>query len=694
MKKLLIIILSGVFFMHCTPKMVTETKVEPLDFRSVAPAPKPAPAIAFGDYQTFTLENGMKVIVVENSKVPKLGVRLFLNRKPFKEGKKAGAGEFMGSMLSKGSVNRTKQQLDEDIDFLGAQFSTAQNGFNVSGLSKYADKMLEIAADAVLNPAFPQNEFDKIKTQKMSELASLKDEPNAISGIVASVLNYGAEHPYGEVATEETCSNLTVNDCRELYNKYFNAYDSYLVFVGDIKSDNARSLAEKYFGKWPNKGFSTEPLPKVNFPDKTTANFVAKRGAVQSVIGVTYPVDLKPNSPDLIKVRIMNTILGGYFRSRLNQNLREDRGYTYGIRSSLNDDMEIGQFYTSASVRNEVTDTAIDQVLIELKKLRTVPVTPEELKVVKSVMTGNFGMALEDPNTIAEFALKTERYKLPKNFYRDYLKNLESVTSDDIMKMAQKYLSPDKCNILVVGDKNTLSEKLKKYGNVSQYDIFGKPVAEEKPAASAMSIKDLLMKNVEAIGGQKNIDNVKTMESSYTAEMQGMKLEIWELKTEGNKSAMKVNMMGQTMQEQVCNGVKGYQSMQGQKKDMEEQELKDAIAESFIFPVQGMNNDKYTLGNTEKVDGTDYYTIQSKSGDKSTVYYFNTKTYLLELEEVSFTEGEQSQTITREFRDYKNYDGVMLPGKITMKGAMPFPLELNISDVKINKSFDESIFKF
>ncbi|MBK7094642.1 MAG: insulinase family protein [Saprospiraceae bacterium] len=694
MKKLLIIILSGVFFMHCTPKMVTENKVQPVDFRAVAPAPKPAPAIAFGDYQSFTLENGMKVIVVENSKVPKLGVKLFLNRKPFKEGKKAGVGEFMGSMLSKGSATRTKQQIDEEIDFLGAQFSTSQNGFYVSGLSKYADKMLEIAADAVLKPAFPQSEFDKIKTQKMSELASLKDEPNAISGIVASVLNYGSEHPYGEVATEETCSKLMVEDCKELYNKYFNAYDSYLVFVGDIKGEDARMLAEKLFGKWANKGFSTDPLPKISFPDKTTANYVAKRGAVQSVIGVTYPVDLKPNSPDLIKVRIMNTILGGYFRSRLNQNLREDRGYTYGIRSSLNDDMEIGQFYTSASVRNEVTDTAIDQVLIELKKLRTVPVAAEELKVVKSVMSGNFGMALEDPNTIAEFALKTERYKLPKSFYRDYLKNMESVTSDDILKMAQKYLSPDKCNILVIGDKNTLSEKLKKYGKVNQYDIFGKPVAEEKPASSGLSLKDLLIKNMDAIGGQKNIDNVKTLESSYTAEMQGMKLEIWELKTEGKKSAMKVNMMGQTMQEQVCNGVKGYQSMQGQKKDLQEQELKEAIEESFIFPVQGMSSDKYSLGNTEKVEGTEYYTIQSKSGNKSSVYYFNTKTFLLEIEEKSISEGGESQTITREFKDYKNYDGVMLPGKIIMKGAMPFPLELTIADVKINKSFDESIFKF
>ena len=694
MKKILLIILSGVFFMHCTPKMVTENKVPPFDFRSVAPAPKPAPSIEFGDYQIFTLENGLKVIVVENSKVPQIGIRLFLDRKPFVEGVKAGVAEFTGEMLSKGSLTKSKQQLDEEVDFLGAQFSTSLNGFNISGLSKYSDEMLAIASDAVLNPAFPQSEFDKIKTQKLSGLASLKEDANAISGMVSSVLNYGGQHPYGELVTEESCNNLMVDDCKALYNKYFNAYNSYLVFVGDINGETANALANKYFGKWYNKGFATDPLPKVKFPDKTTANFVAKRGAVQSVIGVTYPVDLKPNSADLIKVRVMNTILGGYFRSRLNQNLREDRGYTYGIRSSLNDDMEIGQFYTSAAVRNEVTDTAIDQVLFELKKLRNDPVAAEELKVVKSVMTGNFGRALENPGTIAEFALKTERYKLPKNYYRDYLKNLEAVTAEDVMQMAQKYLNPDKCNILVVGDKATLSEKLKKYGNVNQFDIFGKPVVEEKTSSVSLSLKDLLNKNIEAIGGQKNIDNVKTMESTYIAEMQGMKLEIWELKTEGMKSAMKVQMMGQVMQEQVCNGEKGYQAVQGQKKDLSEQELKDAIDEAYIFPVQGFQSDKYTLGNTENIEGTEYYTLVSKSDNKSSVYYFNTRTFLLEMEEMTLSEGENSQTITREFKDYKNYDGVLLPGKIIMKGAMPFPLELMISEVKINKEFDASIFKF
>ncbi|MGE5354894.1 MAG: M16 family metallopeptidase [Deltaproteobacteria bacterium] len=694
MRRSILIILSGVLFMYCTPKLVTEKTVEPADFRSVAPAPKPAPAIAFGDYQTFALENGMKVIVVENNKVPKIGIRLFLDRKPFNEGNKAGVAEFMGSLLSRGSVSKSKQQIDEAIDFLGAQFSTSANGFNLSGLSKYADNMLGIASDAVLNPAFPQSEFDKIKTQKMSELASLKDEPNAISGIVSSVINYGNAHPYGEVSNEETINNISVKDIQNLYNDYFSSFDSYLVFVGDIKPNDAKLLAEKYFGKWGNKKFLPNKPPSITYPEKTTSNFVAKRGAVQSVIGVTYPVDLKPNSEDLIKVRVMNTILGGYFRSRLNQNLREDRGYTYGIRSSLTDDMEIGQFYTSASVRNEVTDTAIDQILIELKKLRNEKVSPEELKVVKSVMTGNFGMAMEDPNTIAEFALKTERYNLAKDFYPNYLKKLEAVSSDDVQKMAQKYLSPDKCNILVVGDKTILSEKLKKYGVVKQYDIFGKPVMEDKTTSPVMNLNELIKKNIEALGGQNNVDAIKSMEAIYTAEIQGMKLDIWELKANGNKTAMKLKMMGQVVQEQVFNGEKGYQSAQGQKKDMDEKEMQEAKYEAGIFPVLSMNNGKYSMGNNEKVEGTEYFTVVSKSEDKTTIYYFNTKTFLLEMEEVNMKQGEESQTITREFKDFKNYNGVLFPAKIILKGAMPFPLEMNANEILINRPFDDSIFKF
>ena len=697
MKKIIFLMFLGALFMQCSPKVNKDLNKKDnanFDFRSVPPAPKPAPEVKFGDYDIFTLENGLKVIVVENNKVPKVSMRLYLDRKPVPEGDKAGYIELTGEMLSRGSKNKSKAQLDEEIDFLGAYFSTFSKGFYMSGLSKYADQMLGLAADAVLNPAFPESEFEKVKTQKLSALASAKEEPNSISSNVSAVLNYGKKHPYGELVTEETVNNITLDDCKNYYNTYFNPANGYLVFVGDINKENAKKLAEKYFGQWEPKLIPAPELPAVNAPDKTSVDFVHKRGAVQSVIAITYPVDLKPNSDDLIKARVMNTLLGGFFRSRLNQNLREDHAYTYGIHSSLRDDDIVGEFIARASVRNEVTDSAIYQIIYEMNKLRNEKVSDKELKLVKSVMTGNFGRALEDPATIANFALKTERYNLPKNFYHDYLKNLAAESADDIMMMAKKYLLPDNSNIVVVGDKNSVAGKLNSFGKVRFFDNYGNEIIEKESTAKKLSLDDILGKNMEALGGHDKLKSIKSVESEYTANVQGMELKLWELKENGKRSAMKVNMMGQTMQEQRFDGTKGVQMAQGQKKPMSEDEIKDAKSEAYVFPVCGLKHGEgVTVAGNETVDGNDYYVVEQKSKDKTTLYYFNTKTSLLDMIEILVSANGQQHKVTQKYADYKDHDGVLIPEKITLSGAMPMPVEFKLSKIVVNGDIDENAFK-
>ncbi len=697
MKKIIFLIFLGALFMQCSPKVNKDLNKKDsanFDFRSVAPAPKPAPEVKFGDYDIFTLENGLKVIVVENNKVPKVSMRLFLDRKPILEGNKAGYIELTGEMLSRGSKDKTKAQLDEEIDFLGAYFSTFSKGFYMSGLSKYADQMLGLAADAVLNPAFPESEFEKVKTQRLSALASAKDDPNSISSNVSAVLNYGKGHPYGELVTEETVNNITLDDCKNYYNNYFNPSDGYLVFVGDISDEMAKKLAEKYFGEWEPKLIPAPELPKVTVPDKASVDFVPKRGAVQSVLAVTYPVDLKPNSNDLIKARVMNTLLGGFFRSRLNQNLREDHAYTYGIRSSLRDDDIIGEFIARASVRNEVTDSAVYQIMYEMNKLRNEKVSEKELNLVKSVMTGNFGRALEDPSTIANFALKTERFNLPKNFYHDYLKNLAAVSADDIMMMAKKYLLPDNSNIVVVGDKNSVADKLNSFGKVRFFDNYGNEIIEKESTSEKLSLNDILEKNMEVLGGHDKLKSIKSVESEYSANVQGMEIKLWELKENGKRAAMKINMMGQTVQEQRFDGTKGIQITQGQKKPLTDDEIKDSKSETYVFPACDLKHQEgIKVAGNETVDGNDYYIVEQKLNDKTVLYYFNTKTYLLDMIENIVTANGKQQKVSQKFAEYKDHDGVLLPEKIILVGAMPMPVEFKLLKVVVNGDIDENAFK-
>ena len=189
--------------------------------RSQFPNSGPAPEIKIGEAETFTLENGLKVFVVKNTKLPRVSFTLVLEKDPILEGDKAGMTGFVGEMMTAGTTNRTKDQLDREIDFIGASLSASANSMFASSLKKHQDKVLELMADVLYNPIFPQAELDKLKKQSLTGLAQSKDNPDAISGRLTSALVYGKSHPYGEVATETTINNVTVEDVKSYYQTYF-----------------------------------------------------------------------------------------------------------------------------------------------------------------------------------------------------------------------------------------------------------------------------------------------------------------------------------------------------------------------------------------------------------------------------------------------------------------------------------------
>ena len=307
--------------------------------RSVRPEAGPAPEIKIGESKTFELDNGLKIILVENHKVPRVSFQLFLDNDPVLENEAVGYLSATGDLMRTGTKNRTKQEIDEAIDYLGARLSTNSNGFYGSTMSKFTEDFLKIAADVALNPTFPEEELEKYIKQTKSGLSTQKSDPGAMANNVAKVLRYGKNHPYGEVTTEESVENITREMCLNYYNTYFKPNNAYMVVVGDIKKRQAKKLVTKYFGDW-EKG--EVPSHQYDQPQPPKGNQIAianKDGAVQSVIKITYPIDLKPGDKDAIPATVMNEALGGgVFSGRLMQNLREDKGYTYGARSQLSKD--------------------------------------------------------------------------------------------------------------------------------------------------------------------------------------------------------------------------------------------------------------------------------------------------------------------------------------------------------------------
>ncbi len=689
--------------------------------RTKAPKAQPNPEIKIPKPNVFTLDNGLTVIVVENHKLPKVSFQMYVDHQPLKEGDKAGMTDLFGELLGSGTTNMNKDEFDQKIDFMGADFYPSSRGFFASSLTKHTDKLLGLLSDVILHPAFPNDEFDRIKEQTLSGLASSSTDPNSISSNVSAVVNYGKDHPYGEVVTEETINNITVDDIKKHYSTYFKPNISYLVVVGDINAEQAKTYANTYFGSWTKKDVPTYTYPKPERSANNQVYFSEKPGAVQSVINITQTVDLKPGNEDVIKLKVYNQILGGgSFSARLMSNLREDKAYTYGCYSRINSDELIGNFKAGGSFRNEVTDSAVTQILFEINRIYNEPVTAKELDLTKKSMTGAFARSLENPQTIARFALNTIRYNLPDDYYSKYLQKLEAITIEDLSKVGKKYLNPNQLNIVVVGNTD-IAEKLLPFDSdqkISFKDAFGNDAVKLKAVPDGVTaksvidnfiLKSFIASSKEEMNGKlKKIGYLQTTSSAFIEQM-GATISTISYKTKPNKYAVIVRLKqgdkgpGQIMQKEWFNGTKGrkFAMMQGSNPFTEE-EIKEK--QNKVFPIDQMSyfsdkNLNVELLGIDEVDGKEYYKIKisNNTNDDFSYEYYDTETGLLAIEETFATDEEgkshTAKVTTTEYKVYgKGKSTLLLPAKTVFEAEGAPKMEFETKSVIIKKKSKSKVF--
>lgn len=702
----------------CTPKTGEKTKAtaaapnEPGkapkieiptgDIRKKAPNAGSSPELQIGKAETFTLDNGLKVIVVENHKLPRVSFRVFVDYNPVLEKDAAGYVEMMGSLLATGTTRRTKAQIDEEVDFIGASLSSDPNGASAFGLSKHTEKMLDILSDVVLNPVFPKEEFEKEVKRTESNLASQKDNANIIIGNVGARLRYGKNHPYGEFTTEATLKKVTPDLVKNHYKSYFKPNISYLVITGDITKAKAEQYAKKYFGKWEKGEVAKSAFSLPRAPEKTQVDFVHKPGAVQSVINITYPVELMPGTEEAIKSRLLNTVLGGYFNSRVNANLREGHGWTYGARTTLNADELIGSFTASAPVRNAVTDSSVIEFLKELNRMRNEKVPASELQVAKNVLTGQFSRSLEQPGTLADFALNASKYNLPANYYETYLTKLNSTTPEEIINLAKKFVRPDHAHIVVVGNRDDVADRLKQFsadGKINFYNTDGEPAKMINTALPpGVTAKQVINDYINAIGGAEKIGMIKDMETTVLMKTRGMEITVKESKKGGSKLSQEMLMAGQSMGKTILNGEKAVQTGQGgAQRPIEGTELADLKEQSIPVKELAYLSDGYTLNlkGIEEINGKSAYLIEitHPGGSKTTDYYDVTSS--LKIREISTSQGADGSdaTVTNDFEDYKVVEGVKFPHANTTSGIFPVPVKAQVQELRVNKGVDDAVFE-
>lgn len=668
--------------------------------RTVMPKPGPAPEINLGEPEGFNLNNGLKVLVVENHKLPRVSIQLSLDNPPILEGEKAGVSSLTGSLLGNGSKNIPKDEFNEEIDFLGARLSFGSQGAYAQSLSKYFPRMMELMAEAAIFPNFTQEEFDKEKNILITALKSQEKNVAAISGRVQRALAYGKDHPYGEFTTEETVNNITLADVEGFYRNYFVPANAYLIVIGDITLDQVKKLTEEYFIGWtkavpPSFSYSE---PK-NVPN-TQINFVDMPNAVQSQISVQNIVNLKRKDEDYLPALVANQIIGGGADGRLQQNLREDKGYTYSAISSLgNDKYAPSRYSATVEVRNAVTDSSIVQMLKEIELITKQPVNEKELKNIKAKYAGNFIMALEDPQTIARYALNVETEDLPKDFYKTFLERLEKVTITDVEKATKKFFKPQNARVVVVGNGKEILENLK------NIDVNGKklPVLYYSKAAErteapnyeasipeGITAQTVIEKYIEAIGGKAKLESVDSYAMTAAAELQGMKLDLEVKKTASDQFVQDIQMGGNSLSKQVLDGDKGYVMAQGQRKDLTEEEIKNLKEESAPFPeLNYLATGGIELEGTEMVGDKSAYKVKITDGKTA---FYDTETGL-KLQEVNVAEvqGQQMQS-TFNFEDYKEVSGVLFPFKL-IQTVGPQSFEFIFSEIKVNEGVSATDFE-
>ena len=518
--------------------------------RSKAPQPGPAPEIKIGQPATFTLPNGLKVFVVQNSKLPRVAATLSFNMDGIVEGDKAGLTSIGGQLLRRGTTKMNKAQLDEAIDQLGGSVNTFATGASASSLKANFPKLVALMSDVVLRPSFPASELDKIRKQTLSGLQAAKDNPDAIADNVVNRLVYGKDHPYGDIETEETVSNVKLEDIKNYFDTWWKPNNAFLVFVGDITPADAKALATQYFGSWKSGAVPKPTYKTPQPPAQTTIALVDRPASVQSVINFAAPVQLKPGAPDLIASTVMNNILGAGSTSRLFMNLREKHGFTYGAYSNLKSDRLIGAFTADASVRNEKTDSALAEFIGEFYRLRTETLSADEVARMKSYLSGSFARSLESPATIANFALNIAKYNLPADYYRNYLKNLAAVTPADVQATAVKYVDPAHMQIVIVGNTKEIAKGLDKYGTVKYYNVYGQEVQAPttKTVDASITPQSVLQKAIDAYGGAAALAGVKDVQLTGKATMMGRDIMVTQKVVRPNAYVQEISMGGMRLQ--------------------------------------------------------------------------------------------------------------------------------------------------
>jgi zinc protease len=464
------------------PGQPPSTKAEGTVLKNKAPVSKEVLRVTLPRPKEADLSNGVHLLVLEDHRTPQITLLMIIDGAGgyYDPAPMPGLSGFTASLMREGTASKTSEQISEQLDRLAASVSVSAAitspfaTVNGNGLTNNLDTVLALMADVLMNPSFPQVEIDRYRTRTRAQLMQNRAQPGFLASERLNKVVFG-DHPLARVAPTPAALDALTRDALVEFHKTHYVPDRALLAVsGDITLEQAKAKAEAAFGAWKKSGAGLPAQAEAAALAGPSISLVVRPNSVQTSLRIgTQSIERK--NPDFFALTVGNRILGGPF-GRLFQHLREQKGYTYGANSGFTSSRIKGAWTASTDVRSEVTDNALTDLIDEIRQMREVPVTETDLSDAKKAIVGSFALLLESPNAILQNYIDRHFYQLPADYWDTYASKIEAVTLADVQRVAQKYWTPDRLQIVAVGDVAKVEPALKKLGAYQTFDADGKPV--------------------------------------------------------------------------------------------------------------------------------------------------------------------------------------------------------------------------
>ncbi len=644
-------------------------------------------------FTDFKLENGLRVIVLNDTTCQDFSAKLLVDYPLVFEGEYKGVSNLVAQLLSAGTTKHTKAEIDSLLRLSSCTLNATGRELQLHAPLEKREAVLSLLAEIVQQATFPEQELEQLKAALTGIIEASDTSVTAQSTQLANQLFFGADHPYGERMSLENLANVSQEACQNFHKKYYRPVVSYLVLAGNIQAKEARFLVEKYFGNWrvPGAMFAAfyNPAP---LPLKTRLSFVNIPSAPSVSLEIGYSIPLRPGSEDELKVALLEQLL--------EDKLAQASWNPYGDIVSAVADPQVGFFRISPGILPpEMAEEAINDILGTLSNLRNQLVTKQALAATKEKLSSRYSMyqdLLLHKEGRAGKALAIVRFKLARNYYDNYLQRLNDITPADLLEVAREYLLPGRAHIVLAGDQS-IAPSLARFagdGKVHYYTKEGEEIesVDLELATETITAEEVVEKYLAAIGGRERLTAVNDFQQEAEAKIQGQTLSMARIKKNNVMFFGQFRMGDLNILKIIFDGQAARVFQGNRQEEVTEEDLEKFRADAVIFPELKYKGQGYQLKvagsavlNNQNVHILDVITPSGKSSSQ----YFDTSNGFL----VRSVTEENAKMLIWDYSDYRAVEGVKFPHQLVLTGLLEEPLLFRVKSLKLNQAVTDDLFK-